>query len=344
MIALASSSLKNAVIPNTEGLLRLDLLCPKFPPSARMLASLTRLIESGDEPEQWRGLAKTRLGQSLAVPPEWIVVADSVDSLLMAVLSSHPRAGPAITFPPTALPAEPIAAMCGRDVVPLRRSPRLAVELTAIEARLLPDDAIALVMSPNDPTGTMIAVQDTVRLMRGCALVVIDERHIDPLAPSLLPLVREFENLVVVRTIGAWCDWGEPVPAYAVARPSIAHRLEGALPVDHHMESVFKTLSILEDSIYHAAVLGHIRRERSRLFRMLRKLNMLRPLPSWAPFIPAIVERGSASTIAERLASRGMLVHRPEGAALDTFLRFCVQSQEGTDRLKYALVDIARDL
>lgn len=344
MIALAPSSPKNGIVPSADGLLRLDCTCPLFPPSARMLASLNKLIVSGEEPERWRELAKTRLGRSLAVPPDWIVVADSVDSLLVAMVASHPRDGPVITFPPTALPAEAFGRETGRAVASLPRTRRFTVELSATEVRLLPGNAIALAMSPNDPTGTVISVQDAVRLTRGCSLVVIDERHIDPQAPSLLPLVREFENLVVVRRLGAWCDWSGPVPAYAVARPSLAHHLERALAASPVLGPVFKMLSIFEDPLYHAAVLGHIRREQSRLYRMLRKLNMLRPLPSWAPFVAVSIERGTASDIAQRLAATGIVVHQPDDIKLDNYLRICVRSQEATDRLKRALVELARDL
>ncbi len=344
MIALATSSLKKGIVPSADDLLRLDRPCPLFPPSARMLVALNRLNESAGEAERWRALAKTRLGPSLAVPPEWIVVADSIESLLMAALASHPRDGPLITTPPTALRAETLGRKTGRVVVSWPRTRRFTVELTAIESRLLPGNAIALVMSPNDPTGTVISVQDAVRLARGCAMVVIDERHIDPQAPSLLPLVREFENLVVVRTIGAWCDWGGPAPAYAVARPSLAHHLEREVAVSHVLEPVFKLLSIFEDPVYHAAVLEHIRRERSRLYRMLRKLNMLRPLPSWAPFIAVSVERGTAWDIARRLAATGILVHQPVDIHLDNYLRIGVRSQEATERLKRTLVEIAREL
>jgi len=343
VIALATSSPKNGIIPSADGLLRLDWTCPLFPPSARMLASLNRLIESSEDPERWRELAKTRLGRSLAVPPEWIVTG-SINSLLTALLASYPRDGPVITFPPTTFPADALARETGRVVVPWPRTRRFTVELTATESRLFPGNCIALVMSPNDPTGTVISVQDAVRLTRGCALVVIDERHIDPQAPSLLPLVREFENLVVVRTIGTWCDWGGPEPAFAVARPSFAHHVECELAASTVLEPVFKMLSIFEDPRYHAAVLGHIRRERLRLYRMLRKLNMLRPLPSLAPFIAVSVERGTAPDIAQRLAATGILVYQSDEVKLDNYLRICAKSQEATDRLKRALIEAARNL
>jgi histidinol-phosphate aminotransferase len=309
-----------------------------------MVAMLTRASDPVGEPDRWRYLTRERLARSLGLPADWVVIGESIEALLAAVLDAHPRDGPVLTFEPTALTAVPLVTEGGRVVTSWPRSHRFAVELTATEARLLPGNAVALLMSPNDPTGTVTSIQDVVRLARGCSLVAVDERYADPQAPSVLPLVREFENIVVLRLIGAWCDWGGPAPAYAVARPGVAERIRRAQGAESDLAPMLRTLSVLEDVVYDAAVLAYVRREKSRLFRMLRKLNMVRPLPSWAPFVAVRVERGTASFIAERLAETGILVHRPDDPCLPNHLRIGACSQEATETLKRALIAIARDL
>ncbi|MER3436878.1 MAG: hypothetical protein C4346_04290, partial [Chloroflexota bacterium] len=291
-----------------SGVLRLDRPVPVFPPSARMSAMLTRVLAPAGEPDRWRQLTRERLARRLGLPADWIVIGESLEALLTAVLDAHPRDGPVFTFEPTALTAVPLVRECGREVTAWPRSHRFAVELTAKESRHFPSDAVALLMSPNDPTGTLTSIQDVVRLARRCALVAVDERYADPLAPSVVPLVREFENIIVLRVVGAWCAWEGPAPAYAVARPGVAERIRHAQRVEPDCAPMLRTLSVLEDAVYEAAVLGYIRREKSRLFRMLRKLNMVRPLPSWAPFVAVRVERGAAPLIADRLAETGILV------------------------------------
>lgn len=343
MIAAATRP-SSAVSPWSESsVLRLDRPVPVFPPSSRMVTMLTRASDPSGDADRWRQLTRERLARSLGVPADWVVIGESIEALLAAVLDAHPRDGPVLTFAPTALTAVPFGREGERVVTSWPRSHRFAVELTAAESRLLPGSAVALLMSPNDPTGTLTSIQDVVRLARGCALVAVDERYADPQAPSVLPLVREFENIVVLRAIGAWCDWEGPAPAYAVARPGVAERIRRAQRVEPDFAPMFRTLSVLEDAGYEAAVWGYIRREKSRLFRMLRKLNMVRPLPSWAPFVAVRVERGTAQVIAVRLAENGILVHRPIDPLLADHLRIGACHQQATERLKRALIDIARD-
>ncbi|MER3486660.1 MAG: hypothetical protein C4345_12520 [Chloroflexota bacterium] len=174
-----------------SGVLRLDRPVPVFPPSARMSAMLTRVLAPAGEPDRWRQLTRERLARRLGLPADWIVIGESLEALLTAVLDAHPRDGPVFTFEPTALTAVPLVRECGREVTAWPRSHRFAVELTAKESRHFPSDAVALLMSPNDPTGTLTSIQDVVRLARRCALVAVDERYADPLAPSVVPLVRE---------------------------------------------------------------------------------------------------------------------------------------------------------
>ena len=57
-------------------------------------------------------------------------------------------------------------------------------------------------------------------------------------------------------------------------------------------------MATLENHASVAATLKLVREERSRLYRFLRKLSFLEPLPSWAPFITArvtIVSRQTSS-------------------------------------------------
>jgi histidinol-phosphate/aromatic aminotransferase/cobyric acid decarboxylase-like protein len=77
---------------------------------------------------------------------------------------------------------------------------------------------------------------------------------------------------------------------------------------------------------------------------MLRKLNMLQPLPSWANFLLAQIERGTAQEIQQALAARDIFVYRPVDPALDQHLRIVAATPETTRLLKEALVEISRDL
>jgi histidinol-phosphate/aromatic aminotransferase/cobyric acid decarboxylase-like protein len=85
--------------------------------------------------------------------------------------------------------------------------------------------------------------------------------------------------------------------------------------------------------------------EKSRLFRQIRKLNMISPpYPSWGNFLLCRFERGSSDFFVPRLAERGIDVYRPPHPNLRDHVRISAVSAESTQALKKALIDIALEL
>jgi histidinol-phosphate aminotransferase len=248
-------------------------------------------------------------------------------------------------FPPTAENAARLAALHGLPVVEWRRSVWFTVDVEANQLREFPPRATAYVLSPNDPTGTLLGNQDLVRLTRACELVVVDERHVEYSGRSLLPFVREFENLVVLRTLETWAGLSGLPVAYAIASPSLGadlapFRRASGVPT----APVLAALATLDDLAYVRATVERVREERARLYRMLRKLNVLTPYPSAANFVLARIERGDVESILPELARRGIQVHRPADPRLHDCLRISAGSPEATVALKHALVEIAVEL
>jgi histidinol-phosphate aminotransferase len=200
-------------------------------------------------------------------------------------------------------------------------------------------------MSPNDPTGTELAPIDAVRLSRRCAVVVVDERHAEYGSRTLLPLVREFDNIIVLRSFEMWAGLlGLPV-AYAIAPPRLAALIAGfasANPVA--TGGIIAAEATLDDVAYVQATVQRVREEKSRLYRTLRKLNMMQPLPSWANFLLAHVERGNAEWFRRELALRDVIVHHPPQPGLEDYLRISGTRPEHTNALKDALIEIAASL
>jgi histidinol-phosphate/aromatic aminotransferase/cobyric acid decarboxylase-like protein len=89
------------------------------------------------------------------------------------------------------------------------------------------------------------------------------------------------------------------------------------------------------------ATVRRVREERARLFRMLRKLNMLQPYPSWANYSLARIERGSAAEFAANLARRNIIIHHPPHPELAHFFRISATQPAATDALRHALIAYA---
>jgi histidinol-phosphate aminotransferase len=331
--------------PAVDWPLRLDLLVNPYGPSIRVQEAIAAAAELHLPTGEREGTIRRRLAGVAGVPVEWLTLANGIDELMTALLLRRREAGPLVLFPPSDPLDERRARLLGVEVVRVARSHRFAVELADAGAELIPREATALVTSPNDPTGTLLAAQDAVRLMRRCALVVVDERHGEYGGRSLLPLVREFDNLVVLGSFETWAGLvGFPF-AYAIAPAAIAGDLARFRPrPEIAAASLLAAEATLDDLDYVRASAHRVREERSRLYRTLRKLNTLRPLPSWANFLLVRVERGDAILFERELAERGIIVHRPTQPELPDHLRISAVGPESTLELKRALIEIGLTL
>jgi len=327
-----------------RGPIRLDLLGNPFGPSVHVFDALAAADDLHLPASDREADLRHRLAQLAGVPAERLVLANGIDELLGMVLRWRRAAGPLLVFPPSDQEEVRRATSYGVETIELLRGDCLGLALDVASLAELPRGATALVMSPNDPTGALLGSQDAVRLARGCELVVVDERHVEYAGRTLLPLAREFDNLVVLHTLETWAGLAGLPLAYAVAPPRVAAELRQlGRPAGVATGAVVAAHATLDDLAYVRATVGRVREEKSRLVRMLRKLNMVSvPHPSWANFVLARVERGDAALIARGLERLQIRVHRPEHPALrGTHLRISAGLPQHTDALRLALIEIA---
>ncbi|MDQ3044145.1 MAG: aminotransferase class I/II-fold pyridoxal phosphate-dependent enzyme [Chloroflexota bacterium] len=332
--------------PAAPGRLRLDLLPNPYGPSIHvqeMLASSDDLhLPAGDRETRFH----LRLASVLKVPADWLVLANGIDELLSMILLWRRENGPLVLFPPHDPSDTRRATQHGLDVVSVPRAGDWTLGLNPERIERVPMGGTALVTSPNDPTGTILGSQDAIRLTRRCDLVVVDERHGEYSARTMVPFVRECDNLIVLRTFETWAGLSGLPLAFAVAPPKlaaelVAFRRAGGLATS----AIIAATATLNDFAYVRATVRRVREERSRLYRMLRKLNMVScPYPSWANFLLVRVERGDSETISRELARRDIQVYPPPQPELANHLRISATCPESTHALKLALIEIALSL
>jgi histidinol-phosphate aminotransferase len=289
---------------------------------------------------------RRRIATGHGVGADAVLLTNGMDELLTSIFLWWRRADrPVILFPPTEPGQSRHAALHGVDTVEVHRGESFRLELDAALAAELPPGSLALVDSPHDPTGSVLAPQEAVRLARACRLVVVDERHVEYGARTVLPLVREFDNVVVLRTFETWAGLSWLPLAYAIGPAALIRQLAEYRPSAAVAAGALVAAgATLDDLPYVQATVRRVREERSRLYRSLRKLNMVRPFPSWANFLLVRVERGGRDRVGRELERRGVAVHRPPQPALAEYLRISATRPEQTDTLRRALVEMAADL
>jgi histidinol-phosphate aminotransferase len=293
-------------------------------PSNSLLAALRRAI-----------------GEIYRVPVESIHLVESVDAAMRGIADRH--AGPLVAFPPSAAASLVAACTLERDSVMMARGPARDAIVGADFAADLPENGMAIIDSPSNPLGLLLAPADLMRLSRACACVVVDERFAEYSGFSLLPLTREVDNVLVIRSFESWAGLPELACAWVVASPRLADAW-GLASAAVNPEVVAGAIATLENHASVVATLKLVREERSRLYRFLRKLSFLEPLPSWAPFITARVTVVSRQSLIDGLTKRGIRIHAPLEPGLEQYVRFGIGSRTAMDRLRVALLELGPEL
>jgi len=207
----------------------------------------------------------------------------------------------------------------------------------------IPADGLAIIDSPSNPLESIVTPADAVRLSRACASVVIDERFAEFSGFSLLPLALELDNVAVMRSFAPWAGPPDLACSWAVAPAGLAEDLElGTNAI--HPEAIAGAIATLESHASVAVALKLVREERSRLFRFLRRLSFLEPLPSWGPFITGRVTVASRQDLLDGLAKRGIRIHAATEPGLEEYVRIGIGSRTAMDRLRAALIELGPEL
>jgi histidinol-phosphate aminotransferase len=316
--------------------IRLDLTQNPYGPCPAAIEAL----EAGPGPPTESLVSKFRsqLSEVYRVPVGSIRLLESVDAAISGMASRH--LGPLIAFPPAATANLIAERFRGSEMAMIARGPGRDGVIGPDFASDLPENGLAVIDSPSNPLGSIASPADAVRLSRACRCVIVDERFAEFAEFSLLPLALELDNVVVVRSFESWAGLPGISCAWAVASPRLAHLFEQTQPVVDP-EAIAGAMATLQDRCSVAATLKLVREDRSRLYRFLRRLSFLEPLPSWAPFITARVTIVPRQHLIDGLGKRGICVHVPSERGLENYVRIGIGSRTAMDRLCAALLEIA---
>jgi histidinol-phosphate aminotransferase len=282
-----------------------------------------------------------RLGKVYRVSPDAVSLVPGADGVLTRIVKRTD--GPLIAFSPSAAATGLLDTELDREVLVLARGPGRESSVPLDLAMDLPPNGIVVIDSPSNPLGSLLTTADAVRLARACRLLIVDERYAELAGFSLVHLSVEFENVVVVRSFEYWAGIEDPPCAWVAAAPRTAEALGlgGDVPRREALAGALATLDSLGSV---DATLRLLREERSRLYRFLRKLSFLEPIPSWGPFLAARVELVPRERVVSGLASRGVYVHAPGEPGLERVVRFGIGSRSAMDRLREAVLEIGSEL
>jgi len=187
-------------------------------------------------------------------------------------------------------------------------------------------DAVLLMGSPNNPTGEVVEESLVKRLLQEFGMVVLDEAYYEYCGVSMVTMLRDFENLVVVRTFSKAYGLAGLRSGYLVGCQRVVKGVaEYTGPFDVPAPAVEASKAALQDDDWLKMVVGATISNRARMLKELNRVDGVIAYDSKANYV--LVKLENAESVFEKLLANRIVVRlvTPEwGGTGESFLRVTV--------------------
>lgn len=318
-----------------------------FPPLPSVMAAVA---DGGVDVNRYPDMYATELVEAIAahlsVGPEQVVTGGGSVAVLGHVLAAVCEPGDEVVLPWRSFEAYPIyVTVAGASGVPVPVGADGRLDLPAMAAAVTPRTRVALVCTPNNPTGPAVRADELAVFLAAVprdVLVVVDEAYVefvrDEHAADGLAALAAHPNVVVLRTFSKAYGLAGLRVGYAVARPRIAAAIRAvSTPFGVSNVAQLAAVASLRAQREMADRVARVVDERARMLEGLRRQGWTVP-DSQANFVWLGVGE-HATALAERCARAGVLVRPFAGDGV----RVSVGEREATDLLLEVTAD-SRDL
>ncbi|MEH2235634.1 threonine-phosphate decarboxylase CobD [Nostoc sp.] len=217
-------------------------------------------------------------------------------------------------------------------------------EVLVIDKGQKTKDKGLLLNNPHNPTGKLFSRDSILPYLEQFALVVVDEAFMDFVPPneeqSLIPVVQEHPNLVVLRSLTKFYSLPGLRLGYAIAHPDCLAKWQlWRDPWPVNTLAAAAAIAALQDTEFQQQTWAWLPPARNQLFQGLAEIPGLQPQASAANFL-LVESQESTSQLQQKLLKhhqiliRDCLSFKELG---DRFFRVAVRSQSDNQRLLTAL-------
>lgn len=206
-------------------------------------------------------------------------------------------------------------------------------DFTIDVSEYLSDGRLTVIANPNAPTGIALSLDDIEKIVSSDTkrVVIIDEAYVDFGGETALPLVKKYDNLLVVRTYSKSRSMAGARLGFAIGSEKIIKDLNklrfSTNPYNINRMTMEAGIAALESGSYfedNAKLTAKIRDEVSK---ELEKLGFF-VIPSKANFIFAKSDRISGEKFYLALKEKGVLVRHFNGERICEFNRITIGTEE----------------
>ena len=270
----------------------------------------------------------------LGTPPEQIVAGSGGDELIDMLLRMFLGPGENIVIPtPTFGMYAFSAEVCGGEVKAVPRNSTFDIDVEAVVSAVDSGTKAIFLASPNNPTGNAASEAEIRALLATGVVVVVDETYYEFCGQTILPLIEDHPNLVVLRTFSKWAGLAGLRIGLGVMHPDVALTMMSMKPpYNVNLAAEVALLASLEDRATLLERVQAIVTERKRMMGLLEGIPGIEVWPSQANFILCRLPEGRGQAIFEGLCRRGIFLRYFNTPQLKDYVRASVGLPEETDK------------
>lgn len=268
------------------------------------------------------------VSEVFGVPRDWIIVGNGCDELLNILIRACAEGSdrPVVYPTPTYILYHTLAAMQPAQVIEIPYPDDFQLPMKEI---IQAQGAVTFIASPNSPSAHIVPLEDLRSLAQQLSgILVVDEAYVDFGIGSALPLLEEFENVILLRTLSKGYGLAGLRLGFGLAHPRL---LSGILKVkDSYNVDIVAMLvgaAAIRDQSYKNNCAEKVKESRAQLITDLRNLGFV-VRDSHTNFVLAKPPAGDAEQLFLTLKERGIFVRYYKEPRIDDKLRITVGTPE----------------
>ena len=326
--------------PKDTDVIKLNTNENPYPPSPAVMKVLAEI--SAEQLRRYPDPLGNEFRQAAAeangVQPENIMCCNGGDDLLTIAFRAFCDESRPVAYLVPTYSLYPVLARlqnCNTIEVPFDDEFNLPARLASTSA------ALTIVCNPNAPSGSFVSVGELASLADELSgILLIDEAYVDFAEANCTELVKDLDNVIILRSMSKGYSLAGIRFGYGIAQPDL---IAGLMKVkdSYNVDAVAVAVATaaIKDQKYFSETTEKVKKARGLLVAQLRDLGFEVP-ESCANFVLAQSKNCKASKIYDKLIERRIYVRYFNLPELNDKLRISVGTKEQNDKLISALKEI----
>lgn len=292
------------------GKIRLDLNENTFGCSVGVCRALSRLRPA--EIAMYPSYARTTrtIAQFLGVGPSEVALTNGADDALRTIFDVFVDAGSAVAFPEPTFPMYRfLAEVFGARPLTARFDTDMNFPLTDTLRLLRRRPRVLFLANPNNPTGTLLSARELRDILNAAThtVIVVDEAYVEFSRFTIVPWIRRYPHLVVVRTFSKATGLAGLRLGCLIASRSLTKLFRRVMPpFPVNAAALVAVEAAIRERGPVRRYIRSVERERANLAKALARMGV-QTFPSAANFLLADFGM-SAPRLVRRLEREGILI------------------------------------